>query len=138
MKTLPGQQAVDHGQRIQQLGNAGDREGLEMMWNHIFGLIVADAGYLGKEFSGRAAKLGKRLLTGVRKNMKKLMTAAQHELLKMRQIEETVWSVLKHRLGMENTLPRSGLGHFAHYIWCLTAYQLKRYWEFVFGKPLLT
>lgn len=119
-------------------GNIGDREGLEMMWNHIFGLIVADAGYLGKEFGEKARKLGKRILTGVRKNMKQLMTKAQHILLKSRQIVETVFSVLKHRMGIETSLPRSELGHFAHYIWCLTAYQLKRYWKFVFSKPLLT
>jgi hypothetical protein len=118
-------------------GNIGDRQGLEMMWSHIFGLIVADAGYLGKEFGEKAQRLGKKILTGVKKNMKKLMTNMQHTLLKMRQIVETVFSVLKHRMGMENTLPRSELGHFAHYIWCLTAYQLEQYWKFIFSKPLL-
>lgn len=119
-------------------GNVDDREGLEMMWNDIFGMIIADAGYVGKNFQQKAESLGKRLLTGVRANMKKLMTAFQHKLLKIRQRSETVFSVLKLRLGMETTLPRSELGYFAHYLWCLAAYQLKKYFDFAFSKPLLT
>lgn len=112
-------------------GSVDDRKGLEMMWNYVFGLIVADAGYLGKELQAKANSLGKELLTGVRSNMKKLMTKTQHQLLKMRQVVETVFSVLKTRMGLESTLPRSPLGHFARYVWCLTAYQLKKYCEHV-------
>lgn len=112
-------------------GNVDDREGLAMMWNYIFGLIIADAGYLGKDFQNKAASLGKDMFTGVRANMKKLMTKTQHELLKLRQVVETVFSVLKTRMGMETTLPRSPLGYFARYVWCLAAYQLKKYFEHV-------
>jgi hypothetical protein len=34
--------------------------------------------------------------------------------------------VLKLRLGLETSLPRSVMGFFAHYVWCLLAYQLRR------------
>ena len=118
-------------------GNTDDRKGLEMIWNDIFGWIIADAGYVGKNWQEKARNLGKRLFTAVKANMKKIMTSAQHELLKMRQCVETVFSVLKLRMGIETTLPRSELGYFAHYIWCLTAYQMKKFFEFTFNKPLL-
>lgn len=106
-----------------------DRAALELMWCHIFGLIVADAGYLGKNRAEKARTQGKILFTAVKANMKKLMTNWQHDLLKARQIIETVFSVLKLRLGIETSLPRSPLGYFAHYVWCLAAYQLNMFWK---------
>lgn len=106
-----------------------DRVALERMWNYIFGLIVADAGYPGKTRAERARAQGKILFTAVKANMKKLMTSWQHDLLKARQIIETVFSVLKLRLGIETSLPRSPLGYFAHYAWCLAAYQLNMFWK---------
>lgn len=106
-----------------------DRVALEMMWHYIFGLIVADAGYLGKSRAEKARAQGKILFTTVKANMKKLMTGGQHDLLKARQIIETVFSVLKLRLGIETNLPRSSLGYFAHYVWCLVAYQLNMFWK---------
>lgn len=114
-----------------------DRKGLEMIWNDIFGMIVADAGYLGGNWQTKARALGKHLLTGVRANMKKIMTDTQHQLLKLRQRVETVFSVLKLRFGIESTLPRSELGFFAHYIWSITAYQFKKFVEFL-DRPHFT
>ena len=118
-------------------GNVDDRKGLEMVWNHIVGLIIADAGYVGKNWQEKASACDKHLFAAVRANMRKLMTKAQHELLKLRQFVENVFSVLKLRLGLENSLPRSELGHFAHYIWCLAAYQLRRYFILLCTTPLL-
>lgn len=83
-------------------GNTDDRKGLERMWNMIFGLIIADAGYLGKNWQKKAINLGKHLFTAVKANMKKIMTEAQHQLLNLRQRVETVFSVLKVRLGFLN------------------------------------
>lgn len=113
-----------------------DRRGLMLIWNYIFGLIVADAGYLGGDFQVQARVAGKDLLTGVRANMKKLMTKTQHELLKLRSVVESVFSVLKLRMGMQSTLPRSPLGYFARYMWCLAAYQLKQYFMAVPLTPV--
>ena len=111
-------------------GNVDDRKGLEKIWNNIFGMIIADAGYLGADWQRKALNLGKHLFTGVRANMKKIMTETQHLFLKLRQRVETVFSVLKLRLGIESTLSRSPLGFFAHYIWSITAYQFKKFVEF--------
>lgn len=103
-----------------------DRKGLGLVWEELTGLIVADAGYLGSNWQEAAADLGLTLMTGAKKVMKKLMGRWQHTLLKARQRVETVFSVLKFRLGMETSLPRSVMGFFAHYVWCLLAYQLRR------------
>jgi Transposase DDE domain len=110
-------------------GNKDDRKALAQIWKYIFGLIVADGGYVGKDFFDQAKKLGKQLLTGVRSNMKKMMTSRQHELLKLRQSVESIFSVLKLRFHIEITLPRSPLGYFSHYCWCLVAYQLKQFFK---------
>jgi transposase len=117
-------------------GNIDDRKGLDKIWNDIFGMIIADAGYLGENWQKKAHSLGKHLFAGVRANMKKLMTEAQHQFLKLRQCVETVFSVLKLRFGIESTLSRSELGFFAHYIWSITAYQFKKFVEF-FSKQRL-
>ncbi len=103
-----------------------ERKGLALIWEELAGLIVADAGYLGYNWQMAASELGLTLMTGVKKTMKKLMTKWQHQLLKARQRVETVYSVLKLRMGLETTLPRSVMGFFAHYVWCLLAYQLRR------------
>lgn len=103
-----------------------DRKGLALVWDELTGMIVADAGYLGSHWQAAAADLGIRLMAGARKVMKKLMSQWQHTLLIARQRIESVFSVLKLRLGIETSLPRSVMGYFTHYVWCLTAYQLRR------------
>ncbi len=103
-----------------------DRKGLALVWHELTGLIVADAGYLGANWQQAAADLGLKLMAGAKKIMKKLLSKWQYFLLKARQRIETVYSVLKLRLGIETSLPRSAMGYFAHYVWCLLAYQLKR------------
>jgi len=118
-------------------GNTDDRKALNKMWNTIFGLIIADAGYLGKNWQEKASSLGKHLFTAVKANMKKIMAEAQRQLLNIRQRVETVFSVLKVRLGLETSLPRPPLGHFAHYIWCITAYQVDQFFAFLFRKTLI-
>jgi hypothetical protein len=103
-----------------------DRKGLALIWKELTGMIVADAGYLGSNWQEAAADLHLILLTGVKKIMRKLMSRWQYFLLKARQRIETTFSVIKFRMGMDSTLPRSIMGYFAHYVWCLLAYQLRR------------
>lgn len=117
--------------------NVDDRVWLEMMWNDIFGMIIADAWYIWKEWQKKAQDNWKYLFTAVKANMKKLMTNFQHNLLKMRQRVEMVFSVLKTRMNLETSLPRSEVWHFTHYILCLTAYQLKKFFDFTLNKKFL-
>ena len=78
-----------------------------MMWEDIVGMVVTDGGYVGKDFQNKAKDHGIFLFAAVRANMRKLMTAWQHHLFKMRQSVERVFSILKYRMGMETSLPRS-------------------------------
>lgn len=103
-----------------------DRKGLALVWHELTGMIVADAGYLGANWQEAATELHLTLMAGAKKVMKKLMSRWQHVLLKARQRVETTFSVLKLRLGIETSLPRSVMGFFSHYVWCLLAYQLRR------------
>jgi len=104
-----------------------DRKGLALIWSELTGMIVADAGYIGSNWQEAAQDLGITLMAAAKKIMRKMMTRWQHALLKARQMVETVFSVVKYRLGMETGLPRSLKGYFAHYVWCLLAYQLRRF-----------
>ena len=118
-------------------GNTDDRKGLDAMWDTVLGMIVADAGYIGKNWFDKARQTGKHLFTAVKANMKKLMTKTQHQILKMRGRVETVFSVLKLRMGLDSTLPRSPLGYFAHHLWCIVAYQFKQLFKKPLAKPML-
>ena len=77
-----------------------DRKYVLKLLKGIQGLVVADAGYLSKELLAQLFKQGILFLTGVRKNMKRLMTKTQHRLFKLRQRAEGVFSVLKYRLNI--------------------------------------
>lgn len=89
-------------------------------------LLLADAGYVSKPLTRFFWQMGIWYLTCIRVNMKKLITWWQHELLKKRQRVEVVLSVLKYRMGMVSSLPRSVRGHLARYVHTCLAYQLKR------------
>lgn len=105
-------------------GRVNDREPVLSMLRDIFGTILADAGYVSAPLKEKLFSLGKDFITGVRKNMKQLLTKSQHELLKKRQWVETIFSQIKDRLGMVTSLPRSPKGMIAHYIFTLLAYQI--------------
>ena len=118
-------------------GNTDDRIWLEMMWEGIFGLIVTDGGYIGKDFQEKAKEYWIFIFAATRANMKKLMTDWQHKLFKMRQAVERVFSVLKYRMGMETSLPRSLKWYTTRYIVCLTVYQLKKLFKRTQRKGLI-
>lgn len=100
-----------------------DRAPVLSMLQGIIGQFVADAGYVSHPLKYLLFKLGKDFVTGVRNTMKQIMTKDQHALLKKRQWVEIVYSVIKDRMGMATSLPRSVTGMLAHYIYTLLAYQ---------------
>lgn len=104
-------------------GNADDRSVLDLLFKGLHGIIVGDAGYiLKKEIWEKYLNENIHLFTGVRNNMKKIMTFDQHEELKKREIIETVWSVLKGNLSIVYSLARSVTGMFRHFFYSITAY----------------
>jgi predicted RNA-binding Zn-ribbon protein involved in translation (DUF1610 family) len=90
-------------------------------------ILLADAGYISPKVAIRLLVIGIWYLTCVRKTMKRIITWWQRQLLKKRQIVETVFSVLKYRLGLTTSLPRSVKGHLAHYVHTCLAYQVRKF-----------
>lgn len=99
-------------------GNVYDGHMVDEMDCDILGKIIADAGYVGV----KPDREQYHFINSVRKNMKKLMTTDQHYLLKRRQMIESVFSVLKERLGIVTSLARSLNGLFSRYALCLLSY----------------
>ena len=71
-----------------------ERKPFEQLLQSLKGTVVADAAYLSLELSETLAQKSLLLLTGVRKNMKKLMTRDQHKILKSRQMIEVTFGIL--------------------------------------------
>jgi len=101
----------------------GDRKILDFFLDKLHSsIILADAGYASKELERKAAKKGHFLLTCVKRNAKKLTTFLDICLLNLRPRIESVFSVLKERLGLVTSLPRSIDGYLAHYIHVIFGY----------------
>ena len=75
-------------------GEVNERKPFEQLLHSLKGTVVADAAYLSLELSETLAQKSLLLLTGVRKNMKKLMTRDQHKILKSRQMIEVTFGIL--------------------------------------------
>ena len=103
-----------------------ERDYVRKLLDEFKGIIVADAGYVSGDLEKEAAAKGSLLLTGIRKNMKKLCEMWQFHHLQSRIRIETVFSNLKLRLGLVTSLPRSLNGLLAHYLYVLFAYQFTR------------
>ena len=93
------------------------------MTDEIWGILVADAGYISKKLSKEFNQDGKRILFAKpRSNMKKLMTKWQEWLYGTRMLIEINFRNLKLFYGLVTSLPRSVDGYFANYIYSLLAY----------------
>ena len=107
-------------------GSSHDSGEAESLTDGLTGLFVGDAGYLLKqEVFVRLFERHKRILSAARKNMKRLMSKQQGQLLRKRSIIETVWDVLKERFGLVFHLARNMTGLFRHYCYSLLSNMLK-------------
>ncbi len=96
---------------------------LEKLHNSI---IVADAGYISRKLTEKAHQNNNVLLTCLRKNTKKLASFLDICLLNLRPRIEVLFSILKERLGLVTSLPRSVDGYLAHYIHVLFGYLMHK------------
>lgn len=117
----------DHQGNLLQLifttANVDDRKALDKFLDDLYNnLILADAGYISPQLVNKAYKHNNLLLTGMRKNMKKLATQFEIHLLHLRIRVEHLFSVLKERYGLITSLPRSEKGYLAHYARCIFSY----------------
>ncbi len=106
--------------------NVGDRVILNRFLDDLKNsLILADAGYLSPKLQKKAWERLNILLTPTRKNMKKLATLLHNFLLNFRNRIESVFSVLKERLGLVTSLPRSVKGYYSHLIRIIFSYMFQ-------------
>jgi hypothetical protein len=85
-------------------------------------IIIADAGYCSKKMEEKAYQNRNILITGSRKNMRRLASSLDICLLNLRSRIEVIYSILKERLNLETSLPRSVAGYMAHYIHVIFGY----------------
>ena len=103
--------------------NVGDRQVLDQILEKLErSIVVADAGYCSKKLEQKAVENGNILITAVRSNMGKLSSYLDICLLNLRSRVEVIFSILKERLNLETSLPRSINGYIAHYIHVIFGY----------------
>jgi hypothetical protein len=103
--------------------NVGDRKILDVFLEKLHNsIVIVDAGYISPKLEKKARKNNNILLTCMRKNMKKLSTFLDICLLNLRPRIEVLFSLLKERLGLITSLPRSVNGYLAHYIHVIFGY----------------
>ena len=107
-------------------GNVDDRHVVEKLMRGLTGLAAGDKGYLGKELEQTLAKQNLKLITKVRKNMKKKMLGAFEKFfLYQRNIIETVIDQLKSICHIEHTRHRSPINFLVNLVSGLAGYCLK-------------
>jgi len=105
----------------------GDREVLDQFLDQITdSIVVADAGYISKKLEEKAGLNNNVLKTCSRCNMRKIATLKDIGYLNMRNRIEVLFSVLKERLNIVTSLPRSTGGYFAHYIHVIFGYMFSK------------
>lgn len=108
-------------------GNADDRTVLdEFLVRLRHSILIADAGYCSRPLEIKAAKNHNVLITCIRNNMKKLASYLDICLLNLRPRIEVLFSILKERLGLITSLPRSIDGYLAHYIHTIFGYVIRK------------
>lgn len=105
-------------------GSVDDRVPVSQLTEGLKGIFLGDAGYCSSLLEKTMAKRGIIYLTRMRQNMKRIMTFFQNKLLNFRSKVESVISVLKDRMRITTSLPRSVLGHLSHYLYTLLAYEI--------------
>ena len=106
-------------------GNVNDRSVVMKLNKGLFGIFVADAGYLSAKLAEEFYIEYKRILFAKpRATMKKLATKFQTWLYGTRMMIELNFRSLKMFYGLVTSMPRSVNGYLANYIYSLLAYHL--------------
>lgn len=109
-------------------GSRPDRDILREFLRDIYNsIIVADAGYCSKELESKAHRNNNILKTCKRNNMKRIASQLDIDHLNLRNRVEVVFSVLKERLNVITSLPRSVKGYISHYIHVIFGYTILKF-----------
>lgn len=107
-------------------GNADDRHLFRKLNADLYGIFVADAGFISKDLEREFYLEHKRILFAKpRANMKRLATDWQNALYDTRMIIELNFRSLKQFYNLETSLPRSIDGYLGNYVYSLLAYVLR-------------
>jgi hypothetical protein len=107
-------------------GNSNDRETFMKLNEKMFGIFVADAGYISKDLEKEFYIEYKRVLFAKPKaNMKRLITGWQKNLYDTRMLIELNFRNLKMFHNLETSLPKSIDGYLGNYVYSLLAYVLR-------------
>jgi hypothetical protein len=107
-------------------GNVDDRKVIPKLMNGLTGLAAADKGYIDKKLEKKLLNQGLKLVTKVKKNMKKrILSTFEKFFLCQRSIVETVIDQLKSICHIEHTRHRSPMNFLVNLVGGLTAYCLK-------------
>lgn len=108
-------------------GATDDRKVFMELNAELYGIFIADAGYLSEKLAREFHCEHKRmLLAKPRKNMKKIATWFQTILYNTRMMIELNFRSLKCFYNLVTSLPRSVDGYLANYIYSLLAYLLTK------------
>jgi len=106
-------------------GNTDDRSCVLNLASNIHGILAADKGYLGAPLTQALYLKGIRLITSIRKNMKKVTrTKFEWYVLQHRSLIETVNDQLKNLCQIEHSRHRSETGFLLNLMGGVIAYCL--------------
>ena len=95
------------------------------MTQDLFGLLIADRGYISQSLFKSLYQRGLKLIIGIRKNMKNyLMDMKEKTLLRQQFILETVFDYLKNKFQIQHTRHRSPTNAILHILSTVVTYQL--------------
>lgn len=107
-------------------GSVHDNKAYEETSRGLKGTIVSDAGYLQKKDDLRMMfESGRIPFCATRKNMKRLVSEEQYQLLKKRNCIENVWNVLKNSHGLIYHKARSLKGMFRHFLYSILSFLIE-------------
>lgn len=105
--------------------NGDDRKAFAKMNKNLYGIFIADSGYLSKDLAQAFFIENRRVLFArPRANMKKLATLMQNKLYDTRMLIERHFRNLKEFFLLVTSLPRSIDGYLSNYLYSLLAYVL--------------
>ena len=103
--------------------NVDDRKLLDPLCTWMTtGIVVGDRGYISQEKAEELGRRGIQLITGIRKNMKKLASQFQMACLQARHRVEELFEFLKCCFGLVRTTHRADYAFGVHLLVCLLAY----------------
>jgi hypothetical protein len=111
-------------------GNVHDSQVVSETTEGLEGVFVGDAGYLLKEEVFRELyEQHRHIMSAARKNMKRVMSEGQKQMLRDRRCIETIGDVLKERFQLVYHLARGMTGLFRHYVYSITSFLLRPFIE---------